>query len=486
MTREGVPVAPPGETSRPLELTLAVDRDLPRTLPEQIEDQVREAVRRGELHPGARVPSTRDLARQLTVSRRVVVEAYTQLAAEGYLSMRQGSFPAIADGVAAVAAAGGPAPRLETAVAPRYDFRPSRPDVSVFPRGAWARALRDAVGHIADAELIYGDPCGVEPLRNQLADYLGRVRGVVAPPAQVVVTSGYLQALGLVCRALAERGVRRVALEDPSAPEQRPIARRAGLEPVPVPVDENGLRVDALEGADVGAVVCTPAHQHPMGGVLHAERRTALVRWLRATGAFAIEDDYDAEHRYDRTAVKALQGIAPDRVVYAGSASKTLAPALRLGWLAVPAELLDAVAEEKLLADQGTARIEQHAFARFVERGELDRHLRRMRIRYRARRDATLAALAEVMPDARVEGIEAGLHLTVRLPGRYDEAVLRAAAGRRRVLVSLLSDYRPGAFDADPVLLVGYAQVPEAGVRAGLRELAGAVEEARLGARPRP
>jgi GntR family transcriptional regulator/MocR family aminotransferase len=467
------------EPSRPRELALSVDRDAPETLGAQIERQLRRAIRQGELRAGTHVPSTRDLARQLSVSRRVTVDAYAQLAAEGYLLLRQDAQPAVAAGPAGTVGALPSSPALAPTPVPRYDFRPSRPDVSAFPRRAWARSLRHAVGSIPDAELIYGDPCGVDALRSALAEYLGRVRGVVAGPAQVVVCSGYIQGLGIACRALAAGGRRRIALEDPSAPEQGPIATRAGLEPVPVPVDASGLQVDALDRARVDAVVVTPAHQHPTGVVLTPERRTALLRWLRDRDGVAIEDDYDAEYRYDRAAVKALHGLDPDRIVYAGSTSKTLAPALRLGWLVTPVALQPAVAEEKFLSDQGTGRIEQHALADFLARGELDRHLRRMRLRYRARRDALIAALAEVLPDATVHGIAAGLHLTLRLPGRYDEAALREAARRRRLELSTLSDYRPGAFATDPVLLLGYAQIPEAAVAAGVRELAAAITGAR-------
>src|SRR6185295_8800092 len=235
-------------------------------------------------------------------------------------------------------------------------------------------------------------------LRTALASYLGRVRGVVAEPGRVLVTCGYSQGLGLVCRALAERGATRVALEDPSNPEQAQIARRAGIEPVAVAVDEEGLRVDALAATGADAVVVTPAHQDPTGVVLSGERRTALVAWLRERGAVAVEDDYDAEYRYDRAAVGALQGLDAERVVYLGSASKTLVPALRLGWMVVPGSLVEAVAGEKLLADRGTNRIDQHAFTDFLERGELDRHLRRMRVRYRQRRDALVSALTEALP----------------------------------------------------------------------------------------
>jgi GntR family transcriptional regulator / MocR family aminotransferase len=464
------------ETSQPIEVLLSVSRDGDRTLGAQIEDQLRRAIRTGSLKSGARVPSTRDLARQLGVSRRVAVDAYAQLAAEGYLVLRQGARPRVSD-AAAIAQQAPDAPAPDPAV--RFDFRPSIPDVSMFPRTVWLRSLREALGTIPDAELRYGDPRGVEALRSALADYLGRVRGVVGDPARVVVTCGFSQGLDVVCRALAAGGARRIAVEDPSNPEQAWIAARAGLEPVPVAVDDDGILVDRLERADADAVVLTPAHQHPTGAVLAADRRAALVAWLRARDAIAIEDDYDAEIRYDRAAIGALQGLDPDRIVYAGSASKILAPALRIGWLVVPPRLLEAVTHEKLLADMGTARIEQHAFAHFLARGELDRHLRRMRVRYRARRDALLAALADALPEASVHGIAGGLHATVALPGDHDEDAIRDEARRRRILFNTLRDYGH-VEDEQGVLTVmlGYAALPEPSIRAGVGELAGAIHAA--------
>ncbi len=467
------------EPSRPLELAVAVDRTAPATLSAQIEEHVRQAVRAGHLRPGTRLPSTRDLARQVSVSRRVVVEAYAQLAAEGYVVLRQGAAPRVAAATVLPLPDAPPSREVRSAPVPRFDFRPSRPDVSTFPRQAWGRLLREATATIPDAELIYGDPCGVDTLRAALAEYLGRVRGVAAGPRDVVVTTGYLQAFGLACRVLADRGAVRLALEDPSAPEQAPIARRAGLVPVAVPVDDGGLVVDALDDVGADAVVVTAAHQHPTGVVLAPERRRALIGWLQRHDAYAIEDDYDAEYRYDRAPVKALQGMAPDRILYAGSASKTLAPALRLGWMTVPDRLQRAFATEKLLADQGSARIEQHAMAQLIRSGELDRHLRKMRLRYRARRDALIDALGELLPTATVQGIAAGLHVCVVLDERYDEVAVRAEAAARRVELSTISDYTPGAFATRPMLLLGYAQVPVAGMRAGVQELVAALDAAR-------
>ena len=339
--------------------------------------------------------------------------------------------------------------------------------------------MREALATITDADLGYGDPRGADALRSALADYLGRVRGVVADPEHIVVTSGYTQGLGLVCRALAAAGAKRIALEDPSNPEDGLVAAHAGLQPVPIGVDDAGTRVDELQRADADAVVLTPAHQHPTGVVLTGERRAALLAWLRKTGAIAIEDDYDAEYRYDRAAVGALQGLDPDRVVYAGSASKTLAPALRIGWLVVPPALLEAVRREKLLADRGTARIEQYAFADFLARGELDRHLRRMRARYRARRDALVKALTETLPEAAVRGVAAGLHVTVQLPDSDNEHAIREEARHRRVELETMSDYRPSVVGRPPALVLGYAQMPEPAIRAGVKVIAEAVRAAR-------
>jgi GntR family transcriptional regulator/MocR family aminotransferase len=468
---------PLDETSQPIELLLSVSRDGPQTLGAQIEDRLRRAIRDGTLRAGARVPSTRDLARQLGVSRRVTVDAYEQLAAEGYLVLRQGARPRVSDAAAATDVT---APEVAPARAhPRFDFRPSMPDVSTFPRTAWLRSLRDAVTTITDADLGYGDHSGVDALRSALADYLGRVRGVVADPASIVVTSGYSQGQGLVCRALAAAGARRIAFEDPSHPEQRLVAERAGLQAVPATVDEDGIRVSELEERDADAVVVTPAHQHPTGAVLAGERRTALLAWLRDREAITIEDDYDAEYRYDRAAIGALQGLEPDRVVYAGSASKTLAPALRLGWLVVPPPLLEAVRREKTLADQGSARIEQYAFADFLVRGELDRHLRRMRLRYRARRDSLVDALADALPEATISGIAAGLHATVQLPRGDDEEAILEEARRRRIELTTMSDYRMAPGAGPPTLLLGYAQIPEAAIRPGVEALADAVRATR-------
>lgn len=456
-----------------IELLVSLSRGGSRTLGRQIEDQLRDKIRAKILRPGSRIPSTRDLANELGVSRPIVVSAYAQLAAEGYLVLRQGARPYVAGSARqsrpTVSHEASPEPE------PLYDFRPGVPDLSAFPRSAWLRSMREALRTMPNDALGYTDPHGSDVLRVALSDYLGRVRGVVSDPSRVIVTSGWAQGRMLVCRALAAIGARRIAIEDPCGTEAKDSIWRAGLKLVPIPVDDSGIRIDALERATADAVIVTPAHQYPKGAVLSGERRAALLDWLRRHDALAIEDDYDAEYRYDRAPVGALQALDPDRIVYAGTASKTLAPALRLGWLVVPRRLLDRVSTEQELADFGGPRIEQHAFADFLSRGELDRHLRRMRGRYRARRDAMVEAIRDLLPEAEVCGIAAGLHAAVQLPAGYDELAIHDEAWRRGIALTTMTKYQVKARGGPPTLLLAYARHSEETIRDGVRELSAAI-----------
>jgi GntR family transcriptional regulator/MocR family aminotransferase len=461
-------------TSRPLELLLPVRREPGVTLRAQLERHLREAVRSGRLPPGSALPSTRALAEQLGIARGVVVEAYDQLVAEGYLVARQGSTTRVAD----AARVGAAAPRPAAPSRPlRYDFRPGVPALEAFPRSAWLASLRRALQQAPHAALGYGDPRGQPPLRQALAGYLGRVRGVAADPQRVLVCSGFAQGTALVCRALGRRGARRVAMEDPCHPLLRAQVAAAGLEPVPVPVDDHGLRVDRLAAVGAEVVLVTPAHQFPTGTVLAAPRRAALVAWAQRHDAVIVEDDYDAEYRYDREPIGAVQGLAPERVVYGGTASKTLAPALRLGWLVLPAWLVDAVAEEKALDDMASPALEQLALADLLGRGEVDRHLRRNRARYRSRRDTLVAALQVHAPQVRVGGIAAGLHAVAELPPQAEEATVVAAARRRSVGVYPMREYRFGGRAGRPALVLGYGGLGEPAIRRGVPLLALAISD---------
>ncbi|MFH8802788.1 PLP-dependent aminotransferase family protein [Streptomyces sp. NPDC017936] len=380
-----------------------------------LERALRDAVRDGRLAPGTRLPATRRLAVEAGVSRNTVKAAYDQLVAEGYLTARQGS----GTRVASLPSPAAPAPEAAArAREPRHDLRPGSPDVGAFPAAAWLRALRRAIATAPSLAYDYGDPRGRMELRTALSGYLGRARGVIAPPERIVVTSGYVQGLALLTRVLGDA---RVAMEDPGLPFHREVVRRNGGHVVPVRVDERGMRTRDL--GDVGAAVVTPAHQYPTGVTLHPERRRALTDWARAGGGLIVEDDYDGEFRYDRQPVGALQGMAPEQVVYLGTASKTLGPALRLGWMVLPPQLVDAVADAKLHSDHHTETIGQLALAELIDSHAYDRHVRACRLRYRRRRDLLLDRLGARRG---VRGIAAGLHALVEVGD--EEAVLERAA----------------------------------------------------------
>jgi len=435
----------------------------------QLEDRLRELVRDGTLSAGSRMPSSRALAGDLDVSRRLVVEAYAQLLAEGYLVARRGAgtyvaaTAGVADGVASQ-----PAPR-----APRFDFFPGAPDLASFPRTLWLRALREVLSKAPASTFAYPDARGAPELRRALSSYLRRVRGVVVEPDSIVICAGATQGLALLGRALAHRGTTAIAVEDPGLPPHRAVLAYAGLQVKGVPVDEEGLDVSAVSAP---VVLTTPAHQCPTGVVLSPARRGALIKWARA-GGLVIEDDYDAEFRYDRAPLGALQGLAPDHVVYLGTASKTLAPGLRLGWLVLPGSLLGAVVEAKLLDDFGSSTIEQLALARLIETAAYDRHLRKARRRNRDRRDALIAAVARHIPNARVSGISAGLHALLRLPRAVAVRRLLTLARRRSLgLYPLpLHMIEPPA-ETDSVVL-GYANLTEPAIAEGVRRLAEVLDE---------
>ena len=443
-----------------------------------LEEALREAVRDGRLAAGTRLPSSRVLARDLGVARNTVADAYGQLVAEGWLTARQGSGTTVADrpsdhprppaGPSAAAGAlegprTGRADLVPFATGLPYVLWPGSPDLSAFPRTAWAAAARRALLKAPNEAFGYTDPRGRPELRAALAGYLARVRGVRTDADRLVICTGFVQAFGLLSRVLRARGARRVAVEAVGLPDLRTLLTAAGLGTVPLPLDADGAQTEGLEraGADVAAAVLTPAHQFPMGVRLSPERRTAVTAWARATGGLVVEDDYDGEFRYDRQPVGALQGLAPDHVVYAGTASKSLAPALRLAWLAVPPHLLDEVVREKRLADHQSPVLEQLTLAEFIESGGYDRHVRRMRLHYRERRDRLVAELAERVPGARVSGIAAGLHMLVGLPpeaGTLDAVITRAHA-RGLALGGLPTFGAPPG--APPALVIGYGTPPE-------------------------
>ena len=457
------------------DVLIQLERNNGRSLHRQVESSIRDGIRSGRLPRDTALPSTRALAQELGVSRGVVIEAYRQLVAEGYLASRAGGYTRVAIDTQRAA-------QPERVALPRnarIDFSPCRADGSQFPRRAWLRSVRRVLNEAAPEDFGYVSGRGAPALHHALATYLNRVRGTSASPENFVICNGYAQGIALIIDMLVKQGARRLAVEDPSADDDAvPVARTAGLEVVGVPVDADGIRIEALERIDADALVLTPSHQWPTGAVLSADARAAALRWAERHDAVIVEDDYDAEYRYDRAPIGAIQGLAPDRVVYAGTASKTLAPGLRLGWLVAPPRLVDGIAAAKSLADRGSPVLDQLAFADFLERGEFDRHLRRMRPLYKRRRDTLTGALAEKLPDLEPTGIAAGLHLVAYLPDDLDEESIVDAAARRGVAAYGLAPYRISA-PGRPGLLFGYATLSEATIVEGIEILADVIAELR-------
>jgi GntR family transcriptional regulator / MocR family aminotransferase len=459
----------------PADLLVELDRSRPRALRVQLEHGLRRAIARGSLPPGTPLPPSRVLAAELGVSRSLVVGAYEQLVSEGYLEAQQGSGTRVraqGDGADHDAVVPEPAPYWPVPVG--WDGATARsglPDPALFPRSQWLRHYGDVLRELPGDGLLYPPPRGTAELRFALAAYLGRVRGVRATPDQILICGGFSQGLALLGRVLRERGVTRVAVEDPCFVVHRLLIRAAGLEPVPVPVDDDGLQTSRLAGLDVGAVLLSPAHSYPSGVVLSADRRVALLAWARASGALVIEDDYDAELRYDRTPVGALQGLDPQRVVYGGSVSKVLSPALRLGWLALPSQLTSEIILAKFYQDFSAEALGQLTLARFIDHGDFARHLRRVRPVYRRRHDRLLAALGEHLPGVWPQGEAAGLHLLLRLPAGRDPAAVAAAAAARGIMLEPAAWHWADPGTAPPALLIGYGSVREGDLSRGIASL---------------
>ena len=418
-----------------------------------LEQALRDAVADGRLPSGSRLPSSRSLAEDLGLARNTVVEAYSQLVAEGWLSARRGSATRVCAHVPTTHPGQVEGPEVTRGLP--YDLRPGGPDLSSFPRSAWITASRRAWYAASFADLGYGDPMGTGQLRHALAGYLGRARGVRTDASRIMICSGFTQAWALLCRTLLERGADSVALEAYGLQHLGQIAAQSKFSVVSVPVDEEGADFALVPAAS--AAVVTPAHQFPLGWVLSPQRRRAAVGWARATRALIVEDDYDGEFRYDRDPLGALQGLDPEHIIYVGTASKTLAPGLRLAWLALPPDLVRPLESIKLLTDRHAPVLEQLTLAQFISSGAYDRHIRRRRLVYRHRRDLLVAALGA----GRVEGASAGLHVIIRLPEGMAEATAIARAAERGLAVEGLQAYRLGAQDHAPSLVVGYASPPD-------------------------
>ncbi|MFF5426021.1 MULTISPECIES: PLP-dependent aminotransferase family protein [unclassified Streptomyces] len=454
-------------------------------------DALREAVRSGRLEAGTRLPSSRSLAADLGIARNTVADAYAELVAEGWLTARQGSGTRVAPRTAprppappSTAPAARPARHPARPDRPLHNLKAGTPDLASFPRSEWLKAYRRALTAAPNEAFGYGDPRGRAELRTVLAEYLARARGVHARPERIVICAGFVHGLTLIGQVLRAGGVRAAAVESYGLGLHADLLARAGLATPALPHDARGTRVESLTDDPAfraaGAVLMTAAHQFPLGGALPPDRRAAVVDWARATGGVVLEDDYDGEFRYDRQPVGALQQLDPERVVYLGTASKSLAPGLRLAWMVLPERLLDAVVAEKGAVDWVSSATDQLAFAEFLRSGAYDRHVRAMRLRYRRRRDQLVEAVAAHAPHTRVGGIAAGLHAVLALPPGTEQEVLRAAAWQGLAVQGLSHFRHPDARGPRrDALVIGYGTPPDSAWSGALDALMRALPEAR-------
>ncbi|MFI1284851.1 PLP-dependent aminotransferase family protein [Streptomyces sp. NPDC020858] len=433
---------------------LHLDLSAGRGLRAGLTEALREAARSGRLAAGTRLPSSRTLAADLGIARNTVAEAYAELVAEGWLTARQGSGTRVAERARLRRPAAAARIRRPERAGPSYSLLPGSPDLGGFPRRAWLTAARRALTDAPNEAFGYGiDLRGRVELRQALAGYLARARGVYADPERIVLCAGFLHGLTLLAGVLRARRVREVAVEGYGLDFHRNLLVRAGLRTRPLGVDGEGARTGQLTAAQ-GAVLLTPAHQFPTGAALTPGRRAAVVDWARTTDGLILEDDYDGEFRYDRQPVGALQGLDPDRVVYLGTASKSLAPGLRMGWMVVPPGLLDEVLALKGPSDWASSALEQLTLAEFITSGAYDRHVRGMRLRYRRRRDELVAAVGDRVA---VSGIAAGLHAVLDLPEGTERSVVQSAAWQDLALHGLTRFRHPQAeLPPRDALVVGY------------------------------
>ena len=465
--------------------------------------EIRRAIEEGRLPLGSRLPASRVLASELDVSRGVVTEAYRRLSEDGHLvgHGRGGTVVVALPWASQATAKRPPLSSLVTSPIPTpagrdvfggasqadvfelyrglsaaIDLSPGVPDLSAFPRAAWQRAERQVLDELPASALGYSDPRGTAALRQAVSGWLARNRGVAVSPDEVLVVAGVSQALALLAHLLRAEGVTQLAVEEPGSLGARQLLQYWGAQTLPVAVDEAGLVVSHLRSSGAPAVLVTPAHQFPMGVVLDGHRRRQLLDWA-AEGGIVIEDDYDAEHRYDRPPVPALRSLSADRVFYLGSVSKLLAPALRVGWAVSPVRYREAMLAAKRQSDLGNAVLPQLVLARLIENGRLERHLRSLRARHRARRDAMLQAISRHLTGALVHGAAAGLHLTVTFEAGFNDASLAAAALDEGVKVQPLSWHcqTPGL----PGLVLGYAASTPDTVREGIAKLGRAIKTVR-------
>ncbi|MBE4908381.1 PLP-dependent aminotransferase family protein [Bacillus luteolus] len=397
-----------------------VDRSIQKTLTQQIYEQLRNSILNGELNRDVKLPSTRELSTSIGVSRNIVLEVYNQLVDEGYLIVRPRSGTFVAPGSSLIKLTTNESKveikKQNKGYTDVIDFRAATPAMDHFPRKVWGRLAKEVCYEAPDQLFGYHSPEGLVELKEELSRYLLRTRGVVSDPAQIIITSGATQALSLITELLLKEN-QLVAVEDPVTDEMRTIFSYGGATIIPVPVDDKGIQPEFLsEDTPPSFIFILPSHQFPLGGTLTIQRRIQLIEYARKFNCYIVEDDYDSEFTYEGTPVHSVQGLDPERVLYVGTFSKILSPALRIGYVVLPEPLIEECKKLKWYTDRHHPSLEQLMLTRFIKEGFLDRHIRKMKRIYKQRREALVSSLKNHFPDSRILGHAAGMHLVVEIP----------------------------------------------------------------------
>ncbi|NBI28543.1 MocR-like pyridoxine biosynthesis transcription factor PdxR [Chengkuizengella marina] len=398
---------------------IPIDRKMKKSLIRQVYEQIRTQILKGKLNSGERLPSTRELSSNLNVSRNVVLEAYEQLYAEGFIESNQGRGTFVAEGAYLEqntkhnsSIYDEKRQPIEASDEDIIDFRSGIPALDFFPRKKWGQISRDVYLESPDSIFGYGKPEGLSQIRNVLCEYLFKTRGVHCSPAQVVITTGATQSFSLVTQLLLSQESD-VCIEDPTTYELHSIFAATGAHLCPIPVDEHGMQTDLIPtNINPGFVYVTPSHQFPLGGILPIHRRIQLIQYARQHNCFIVEDDYDSEYRFEGSPISSIQGLDPERVIYIGTFSKILSPALRIGYIILPDSLIERCKNLKWLTDLHTPSLEQLTMSRFIDEGYLERHIRKMKKIYKKRRDCLKECLVEHFGiEVNILGDSTGLHL---------------------------------------------------------------------------
>ncbi|WP_256759394.1 PLP-dependent aminotransferase family protein [Cohnella sp. WQ 127256] len=465
---------------------ITIDRASGDPLFRQIYTGFRTKILQGEMRGGEPLPSTRELASNLQVSRNVVVEAYEQLLAEGYIEGRHGSGTYVAEGTYLDSHDYMPLPSLDLSqqsaineIEDLINFRHGIPALDFFPRQLWGRLAKNLCIDAPNEAFGYGKPEGSFELRRVLARYLHRTRGVICEPDQLIITTGATQAFSLISKLLlSDEDGSKVIIEDPITHELHQIFSQPGSTLHPVPVDWNGMMTHLLP-TDIkpNFIYVTPSHQFPLGGVLPIQRRVQLIQYAATTGSYIVEDDYDSEFRYESAPISSLQGLDPDHVIYIGTFSKILSPALRMGYIILPRSLVQVARSLKWLTDLHTPSLEQLTLASFIEEGHLDRHVSKMKKLYRKRRDFLMRLLTQTFADnVTIHGYSTGLHLIAEFSNvTFTPALLEhfEQYGVRVYPVSIHAIYKDNHHNR---VILGYGNLSEEKLAEGIRRLESALQ----------